>query len=296
MSEEKFITLEYIKTLLPQRKENSHKGTFGNVLNIAGSINYRGAAFLSTASALKVGAGYVALASINEVISSVSTLCPEAVFIPLKSQNGTIANEETEKISKMISKFKVIEIGCGISSSDNDQTSIETFLNDLINDIKFFEIPFVFDADALNIISKLKMTTLPKNCILTPHPMELSRLLGVEISQIQLNRTKFALMASQKYNSVVVLKGHHTVITDGNKVLVNPTGNSALAKAGAGDVLSGMISGFCAQGVNPFDAAVLGVYLHGLTGEIASKDLTEYCVNASDLLNYIPKAFKSITI
>ncbi len=296
MSEEKFITDEYIKTILPQRKENSHKGTFGNVLNIAGSINYRGAAFLSTASVLKVGAGYVALASVDEVINSVSTLCPEAVFIPLKSQNGTIAAEEAEKINKLIPKFRVVEIGCGISSLDNDQTLIETFLNDLLNKIKFLDTPFILDADALNIISKLKITTLPKNCILTPHPNELSRLLGVEVSEIQLNRTKFARMAAQKYNSVVVLKGHHTVITDGNRILVNSTGNSALSKAGAGDVLSGMISGFCAQGANPFDAAVLGVYLHGLTGEIASNELTQYCVNASDLLSYMPKAVKSITI
>ena len=292
MSEEKFITSEFVKTLLPQRKEASHKGTYGNILNIAGSINYRGAAFLSTVSALKVGAGYVALASIEEVINTVATLCPEAVFIPLKSENGTISSLEAEKLAKLIPDYKVVEIGCGISSiAQND--NIEIFIQNLFNEVRYIENPLIIDADGLNLISKLNIT-IPKNCILTPHPRELSRLLNVSVSEIQLNRTKFAVTAAQKYNSIIVLKGHHSVITDGNEILINPTGNSALSKAGTGDVLSGMISGFCAQGLKPFEAAVLGVYLHGLTGEIASKDLTEYGVNASDLISYIPKAIQSL--
>ena len=290
MSEEKFITSEFAKTLLPQRKEASHKGTYGNILNIAGSTNYRGAAFLSTVSALKVGAGYVTLASIDEVINTVSTLCPEAVFIPLESKNGTIALTEAEKLAKFIPDYKVVEIGCGISSSSQN---IELFIKNFFEKIQDTKNPFIIDADGLNLISKLKIN-VPKNCILTPHPRELSRLLEVDTSEIQLNRTKFAVLAAQKYNSTVVLKGYHSVITDGNEILINPTGNSALSKAGTGDVLSGMISGFCAQGLKPFDAAALGVYLHGLTGEIASKEMTQYGVNASDLINYIPSAIKTL--
>lgn len=293
MSDEKFITEEFVKTLLPQRKDNSHKGTFGNVLNISGSINYRGAAFLSTASALKVGAGYVALASTEEVIKTVSTLCPEAVFIPLEAKNGTISSKEVEKLIKIIPDYKVVEIGCGISSLfPNDD--IKIFIQKIFDEFSYTGTPFVIDADGLNLISELKITELPFNSVLTPHPMELSRLLGADVSEIQSNRTIFADIAAQKYNSTVVLKGHHTVITDGYEVLINPTGNSALSKAGAGDVLSGMISGFYAQGLKPFEAAVLGVYLHGLAGEIASKNLTQYCVNASDLLNYIPHAIKTL--
>lgn len=296
MSEEKFITQEYVKKLLPKRKGNSHKGTYGNILNIAGSENYHGAAFLSTVSALKAGCGYVVLASIKEVLASVSILCPEAVFIPLESKNGTISKEEYKKIIEIFLSSKVLEFGCGISSLLGNQEEIEGFIQNLLNEICTYDKPVIIDADGLNIISKLNITQLPKDCIMTPHPQELSRLIGVDVSEIQLDRTKYAKIAAKKYSSIVVLKGHHSVITNGYEVLVNPTGNSSLSKAGSGDVLTGLISGFCAQGVNTFEAAILGVYVHGLAGEIASTELTQYGVNASDLINYIPKAIKSLDI
>ena len=293
---EKIITKEYAKTLLPKREQNSNKGSFGSVLNISGSINYRGAAFLSTKAALKTGAGYVELASINEVINSVSFLCPEAVFIPLEQKNSTIKDSEYKKILELLPKIKVLLFGCGLSSMNKDQTEIEEFTKNLLENIKDIKIPVIIDADGLNIISRLKITELPQKTIITPHPMELSRLLNVEVSEIQKCRTKYAKIAAEKYNSVVVLKGQNTVITDGEKVFVNKTGNSALAKAGTGDVLAGIISGLCAQGANYFDAAVLGVYIHGLAGEIASEQLTQYGVNASELIDFIPNAINEILV
>ncbi len=293
---EKIITKEYAKTLLPQREQNSNKGTFGNVLNISGSINYRGAAFLSTKAALKTGAGYVELASIKDVINFVSVLCPEAVFIPLEQKNGTIKDSEYKKILEFLPKIKVLLFGSGISSMSKDQTEIENFTKNLLNNIKDIKIPVIIDADGLNIISRLKITKLPQETILTPHPIELSRLLGVDVSEIQKDRTKYAKIAAEKYNSVVVLKGQNTVITDGERIFINESGNSALAKAGTGDVLAGIISGLCAQGTDYFDASVLGVYLHGLAGEIASGQLTQYGVNASELIDFIPNAINEILV
>ena len=291
---EEIITKEYIKTVFPKREQNSHKGTFGNVLNIAGSINYRGAAYLSTKSALKVGAGYVELASIKEVVDSVSTLCPEAVFIPLAQKNGTIVAEEYKKISKILPKIKVLLFGCGISSIEKNQEEIEQFVRTLLLNSEFSEKPVIIDADGINIISRLKIEKLPLKTILTPHPAELSRLLEIDVSDIRKDRIKYAEIAAKKYKSVIVLKGQNTVITDGEKVFINKTGNSALAKAGTGDVLAGMIAGFCSQGTDFLNAAILGVYLHGLAGEIASEKMSEYSVNASELIDFIPDAILKI--
>ena len=291
---EEIITKEYIKTVFPKREQNSHKGTFGNVLNIAGSINYRGAAYLSTKSALKVGAGYVELASIKEVVDSVSSLCPEAVFIPLAQKNGTIVAEEYKKISKILPKIKVLLFGCGISSIEKNQEEIEQFVRTLLLNSEFSEKPVIIDADGINIISRLKIEKLPFKTILTPHPAELSRLLEIDVSDIRKDRIKYAEIAAKKYKSVIVLKGQNTVITDGEKVFINKTGNSALAKAGTGDVLAGMIAGFCSQGTDFLNAAILGVYLHGLAGEIASEKMSEYSVNASELIDFIPDAILKI--
>ena len=296
MSDEKFITNEFVKELLPLRKQDSHKGSFGSILNIAGSTNYKGAAFLSSKAALKTGAGYITLATVKDVINSVSVLCPEVVCFPLEEKNGTISQKEYKKIIEILPKYTVLQIGCGISSMGKNQANIENFVKNLFSAVTDFKNPLIIDADGLNIISELKIKNLPKNTVLTPHPKELSRLLKVDVSEIQNNRIKFAKIAAQKYYSTVVLKGYQSVITNGEEVFVNSTGNSALSKAGTGDVLTGMIGGLCSQGLKPFDAAILGVYLHGLAGEIASKDLTEYSVNASELIEYIPQAIKKICV
>ena len=291
---EEIITKEFIKSILPKRKENSHKGSYGNVLNIAGSINYRGAAFLSSKSALEAGAGYVMLVSIEKVISLVSVLCPEAVFLPVGMKNGTLSNKDCKKIINVLPDFKVIEIGCGLSSMDKNQDNIMKFFEKIISEICKNNNQVIIDADGINILAENERIKIPPKSILTPHPKELSRLLKSDVSKIQEERVKFAKEAAQKYSSIIVLKGHNTVVTDGVNSYINKTGNSSLSKAGSGDVLTGMISGFCAQGAEPLNAAILGVYLHGLAGEIASEELSEYSVNASDLIDYIPKAINSL--
>ena len=262
---------------MPTREQNSNKGTFGKVLNFCGSDNYIGAAYLSAISSLKVGAGFSALASTKEVISSVSTMLPEAVYLSRK-----------EGLNK-IEQFPVVLIGCGLGQ---DFKAKNLFHNVMKNILKTSSL--VIDADGLNILAK-KHIELNTNTILTPHPLEASRLLGCELNWVLNNLEESSKLITKKYKCITVLKTHRTIICDPDmKIFKNRCGNSALAKAGSGDVLAGIISGLLAQKLPPIEASKIGVYLHARAGEIASEELTEYSVLASDLPNYIHKAIAEI--
>ena len=273
--------MDYKLPKLPKRSENSNKGTFGKVLNISGSEYMTGAGFLSSVSALKVGAGYVELASCERALNVVATLAPEVVLAPLS------------KIPELISNATVLLIGCGLSTSDTAKRIVKTVLP--------AQIPTVVDADGLNILAEspeiLHSTKNDKikNLIFTPHPKEASRLLGCELEDILADMEGSAKKICEKYNCITVLKSHNTIVSDGNKIYKNTTGNSALAKAGSGDVLAGIIAGLLAQKMTPFDASCLGVYIHGLAGDLAKNDLTAYGVLASDTVRYIPNALKKLT-
>lgn len=259
---------------MPKREQNSNKGTFGKVLNFSGSSNYIGAAYLSTVTPLKVGGGFVALASEEKIIKSVSALLPEAVYISPKQGLKDIKN------------YSVVLIGCGLG---NNKRLFMSVIKKLQNE----ETPTVIDADGLNILSKLNIK-LPQNTVITPHPLEAARLLGLSLEEVLNDLETCARKLSQKYNCVAVLKTHRTIICDKENLFVNQHGNSALAKAGSGDVLAGIIAGLLAQKMSLFEGSKLGVYLHSRAGEIASEELTEYSVLASDLPKYLPKAIKEI--
>lgn len=262
---------------LPERKEISNKSTYGRVLNIAGSDYMSGAAYLSSVSALKVGCGYCFLASTERVICAVAAQTQNIVFVPLKN------------LKTQLQKVDVIEIGCGLSQNSLSKSIFNDFL-------KFSSVdrPIIVDADGLNLISLNSQKFINKgfkNIIFTPHPIEAARLLGVDsvLSSIE----DAAKMITEKYNCVTVLKTHKTfVCAPGGREYVNTTGNNSLAKAGSGDVLTGIISGLVAQGMDIFEAACLGTYLHGLCGDIAKEKLTEYSVMADDLISFIPNAIE----
>lgn len=286
--------VEDITKFFPKRIQNSHKGTFGKILNISGSKNYSGAAILSSLAALKAGAGYVTLACPDIIVKSIASYTPDITFLPLKSTYiGSISSENTNSVLNSIKGYDVISIGSGLTT--NEET--KKFVIELLNKI---EKPIVIDADALNIIASENITNIPKNSIITPHPKELSRLLNVSVEEIQTNREKYAIIGAEKYNTIMVLKGHETIVTDGKNIYINRTGNSALAKAGSGDVLTGITAGITAQIKKPmpedflFFVATNSVFLHGIAGELASKDLTEYSVLASEQIKYIPQAIKKI--
>ncbi len=282
---------EIILNMLPKRIQNSHKGTFGHVLNIAGSTQFSGAAYLSSMASLKVGAGYTMLASCSDTVNTIASMAPDLTYLDLgQSGFGTIPKDAIKFLSA-IANYDVVSIGCGLNQIGGVSELVVNFLKKNKNSY----IPIIIDADAINAIAASKSFVFPLNSIITPHPMELSRLMGVDVKEIQQNRAKWAWEASREFDCIVLLKGHETVISiPSGKIFINHTGNSALAKAGSGDVLTGMIAGFCAQGIQLESAACCAVYLHGLAGEIASKSMTEYSVLASDLLKYIPLAFKAI--
>lgn len=282
---------DIVQKLMPQRIQNSHKGTYGHVLNIAGSSQYQGAAYLSSIASLKVGAGYCMLASCSDVVNTVASNTPDITFLDLgQSGYGTIPKDSIKFISA-IANYDVVSIGCGL----NQVGGVEDFIINFLKKNKNSYTPIVIDADAINALSKAKVYSMPLNSIITPHPLELARLMGVDVKEIQLNRAKWAWEASKEFDCIVLLKGHETVIAiPSGKIFINHTGNSALAKAGSGDILTGMIAGFCAQGVSLEASACGAVYIHGIASEIASKTLTEYGVLASDLIKYIPLALKAV--
>lgn len=291
---------------MPLREQNSNKGTFGKVLNFAGSKNYIGAAYLSTVAILKVGAGFAALASEENIIRSVSTLLPEAVYLSRK-----------EGLSQ-IKDFSVVLIGCGLGTSDSSKDLFKDVMKLITPPPRYArekgtcfeehtEKSLVIDADGLNILAEFgkesqTLTPHPNHLlkerkfatIITPHPLEAARLLGVELENVLNDLEGSARKLCKKYNCITVLKTHRTLICNGEEIFVNQHGNSALAKAGSGDVLAGIIAGLLAQKMEPYKAAKLGVYLHSRAGEIASEDLTEYSVLASDLPKYLPQAIKEI--
>ncbi len=262
---------------LPLRNENSNKGTFGRVLNIAGSDYMPGAAYLSSISALTAGCGYVFLASEERVIDAVAAQTQNVVFAPLTD------------IEKLLKTADVLLIGCGLSTSKK----AENIFKDTLKNVP--DIPVIIDADGLNILAKLEKPVLPQRLILTPHIKEASRLLGIDTDRISANMEFFAKEISQKYNCVTVLKSSETVVSSKDLTIYhNKKTNSALAKAGSGDVLSGIIAGLAAQGLDEFNAAKTGVHLHSLAGEYAKNDLTEFAVMANDQIRYISSAYKKL--
>ena len=262
---------------LPERFEISNKASYGRVLNIAGSDYMPGAAYLSSVSALKIGCGYCFLCSTERVINAVAAQTQNVVFVPLKDLENHLNNAD------------VVELGCGLSQ---DEQAVEIFNRTILNVSK--DIPFIVDADGLNILSMNNNNFLKrgfKNVIFTPHPKEASRLLECSLNDVLNNFEDSAIEISKKYNCVTVLKSHRTiVVSPDSKSYKNTPGNNSMAKAGSGDVLAGMISGLAAQGMDLFEAAFSGVYLHGLCGDFAKEKLTEYSVMAEDLISFIPNA------
>ncbi len=279
----------FISKLFPKREQDSNKSTFGTVLNFAGSIYYTGAAYLSSISALRVGCGLVRLAAATNVMTVVAGLTPDVTFVDLGQNDFGTIPKDALKYVKPLREPSAIAVGCGLTNFPPVKEFVLKLLKCYINS----PTPVVIDADGLNILSSVNKPLLPLNSVITPHEKELSRLLKLDPEEIKKDRILYAKKACEQFDCIVVLKGKQTVISiPGGCTYINTTGSSALAHAGSGDVLCGMIAGFAAQNMKLEDAALLSVYLHGRAGELASKKLSEYSVLASDLLEYIPLAIK----
>jgi len=256
----------------PQRAASSHKGSHGRVFNIAGSERYIGAALLSTKAAVKTGAGLVTLCAPERVITTIASAIPEAVF----------AHCDLKSISNELKSADAVCVGCGLGNSQETR-KITEFV------VKNASCPIILDADGINSISdNINVIDGNKPMILTPHPGEFSRLTGLSVAEIQSNRIDTARLFAKESGAVVVLKGVNTVIASPNgEICVNSTGNAGLAKAGSGDVLSGIIAALAAGGVTAFRAAVLGVYLHGLAADRLAETMPLSRITASDVIENI---------
>lgn len=282
------MALERVTELpeLPARKTDSHKGSFGRVLLIAGSRGMSGAACLSGLGALRGGAGLVFVAVPSGIVSIVAGSEPSYLTIPLpEDEAGRLDASATETLQDEVAKPDVIAIGPGCGQSQA-VTDIVTWL------YRNIDKPLVVDADGLNALATLDaLPTAAGPRILTPHPGEFARLTGTDIKTVQQAREEMATEFAAAHNCVVLLKGAGTVITDGHRVAVNSTGNSGMATGGSGDVLTGLIAALLAQGLPAFEAAQLAAHLHGLAGDLAAAELSEPGLIASDLPRYLPAAW-----
>lgn len=275
----------------PTRPPESHKGTFGRVLIVAGSPGMSGAAALSGLGALRGGAGLVYVATPQSVASIVAAIDPSYLTIPLSvDESGTLDDAAMGQVWGAVDGKNVCAIGPGLGQSRVVQELVTTLYQQV-------DIPLVVDADALNILSEspelLSDHAGPR--ILTPHPGEFSRLTGKSIDELQRDREESAIAFAQKHSVVLVLKGQGTIVTDGKQIFVNTTGNGGMSTGGTGDVLTGLVAALIAQKMSPFSAAQLGVFLHGRAGDLAAAEYSQPGMIASDLARFVGAAWKSIT-
>lgn len=279
---EGILTPPSIMDKLPARPAHANKGTFGKLLNVAGSVSYIGAAILSSKAALRIGTGLVTLASTEYVMGAVAAAMPECVYFPLHQDDlGYIYSANAKMLARAAQSSTAVSVGCGMGNNENTTAIVEALL-------KAGNCPIILDADGINCISD-NINVLKDNdrpVILTPHPGEFARLLGMSVSEVQANRIDLARSFAKDNGVVLLLKGMNTVIAapDG-RISLNPTGNNALSKAGCGDVLTGIVAGLAAQGADPYDAAVLGAYIHGKCAEELVKKQNPASVLASEILD-----------
>ena len=273
---------------MPPRAADANKGSFGRVLVVAGSRGMSGAAVLCGSAALRSGAGLVrvAVAAELQTIVAVGNPCYTTVALPQDAEGRPVVASQTALMA-LIETQDVVAIGPGLGQSDD----LRRLLPNLIATIPK---PMVIDADALNAFvgqaELLRAQEAPR--IITPHPGEFARLLQTDTATVQSRRRDLAAEFAAKQNLVVVLKGQGTIVTDGRRVYQNTTGNPGMATGGTGDILTGVIAALLGQRLPPFEAAQLGVHLHGLAGDLARDQIGEVSLIATDLLDFLPPAIR----
>lgn len=290
------ITEEFVWQNIPRRARDSHKGTFGTVLAVAGSTYYRGAALLAAEGALRTGAGIVTLASVEPVLAAAVARTPECCLCPcIAGAEGGISPESIPRIQRQ--KATVLLLGPGLGGAAQSAARAAETRALVQTLLPAFAGSAVLDADGLNAAAQLLAAgeAFPHpagELIVTPHPGEMARLTGLSAAQINADREETARTYAQKWNAVVVLKGSRTVVAapDG-RVRVNPTGNPGLARGGSGDVLSGMTAALLACGLPAFEAAACAVYLHGAAADRAAAVLGEYGMLPHDILPQLGRIF-----
>jgi len=274
---------------LHRNNPNTHKGDYGYVLIVGASPGLTGAVCLAAKAALKSGAGLVRVAVPKSLNSIFEIKLTEEMSLPLSEKEGCLCESSFKQIEPVLERSDVLVVGPGAGLKQCSRRLI-------LNILKSVDKPVVLDADAITALaSDIRVLKRRKNkkLIVTPHYGEFSRLVKKSIDLVKKKRKELAVNFALSYNLTLVLKGNRSLVTNGKKVFENTSGNCGMATAGMGDVLSGIIASLVAQGLNCFDAAKYGVYLHGLSGDLAAKEKTKNCLVASDVIDYLPKAFKS---
>ncbi len=292
---------------LPARRPESHKGDFGRALLVGGSRGMTGAIALAGMAALRSGAGLVQLALPAECLAAVAAHEPSYMTAALPGDAaGRISLRAGSRIRELAGAATAVACGPGLGRS----RGLDLLVSDLYSQL---DRPLVLDADALNALAETGVLTPTKSSarpssagkssrskssppaprVLTPHPGEFARLLGLKTAEVQLRREELARQFAAEHGIVIVLKGHETVISDGTRTAINATGNPGMATGGSGDVLTGVITALICQGMSAYDAARLGAHVHGLAGDLAARELGQVSLIASDLVRFLPAAFQA---
>ena len=307
---------DLVRDLLPPRPRDAHKGTFGKALIVAGSPNYTGAAYLASAAATRVGAGLVTLCLAQSLHPILASKLTEVTFLLLPHDLGVLVPKAIKLLEERLPEYDALLVGPGLGSEDSTVEFVHRLLGikgdgagreigflagegeELAEGEKAKKLPpLVIDADGLNALARAPRwwESLTAQAVLTPHPGEMSRLMGCSIDEVEADRIDMAQKAAEEWKQVVILKGAYSIIAgpDG-RVAVSPFANPGLATAGTGDVLAGSIVGFLAQELSLYEAAIAGVYLHGAAGEMATAALGDAGTVAGDLLPLLPQVLKRL--
>ncbi|MDI3480966.1 MAG: ADP-dependent NAD(P)H-hydrate dehydratase / NAD(P)H-hydrate epimerase [Tepidanaerobacteraceae bacterium] len=269
---------------------DAHKGTFGRVFILAGSLGFTGAAALAGLAAIRSGAGLVTVGvpeSLNDILEVKLT---EAMTLPLpETPERGLCITALEKALEFSARCDAVALGPGLSQQEETAEFVRQF-------VKQCPVPMVIDADGLNVLAK-KPAAFNAPAVITPHPGEMARLLGTTADEVQQDRLKAVREAARRFGCTALLKGARTLIASSEgRLFINPTGNPGMATGGSGDVLCGMIAAFLARGMSPDQAAAAGVYIHGLAGDIAAEREGQLSMTAGDIIKYLPDAFKRLYI
>ncbi len=305
------VTPDWVYGLLPPRPIDANKGTFGKALIVAGSTNYTGAAILAARAAVRAGTGLVTLATPSLLHAAIVPAVAEATYLLLPHTLGIVNARAVSLVRECASRYSAMLIGPGLGNTAESQDFLADllkgngrkrstgFIQDAAETAEPTPLPpLVLDADGLNILATMPdwASRLPGGTVLTPHPGEMSRMTGLTIAEIQANRLEIAQTWAKTWKQVVVLKGAFTVVAGPDRQpAILPFANSGLASAGTGDVLAGTIVALRAQGLDAFDAAIVGSYLHGLAGEIAAAQHGTAGMAAGDVAGGIAKAWHRLT-
>lgn len=275
------LSKDFVCAAIPKRKLYTHKGDYGKILLLCGSKGYTGAAVLSAMGALRSGAGLVYLAVPESVYPIVAGKVLEPVILPLKDANGGYSLASIQQIRQYLPKMDAVLIGPGIGQSEGAFAMTKMILTEA-------KVPVVLDADGINVMAAHKDILRGREypTILTPHDGEFFRIAGHTPSN---DRTEEACGLAQELCSIILLKGHKTVITDGQSCYENTTGNPGMATGGSGDVLAGIIVSLLGQGISPLLSAACGAWLHGKAGDICAREIGQYGMLPQDMVNVLPR-------